>query len=278
MDAYINPKTGEVLPILKRTTAKLQVVFTAEVKAAMHEELLDKRDAMSALNAWWEEKKAEKKSREAALVERMDDLHRRLRAGYDTQDVMTVVIPDRNKGGMVQIIRLDTNEVVKTRTGTEDELQVAMDFDNVGPEVTDGVLDGVEPDPASIAAQAILDAVGPEAVCKALDGAGLTVDVKFAQLDELTRMTEEFGGYPELNDTCTPAEVVKPAADEIDLVISALRQRDDQLRRAYFEDADRQTVVDIWRKVTGMVDQGKRKSAKLIAEILDILDHENTRA
>lgn len=123
--------------VLKRVTAKLAVHYTEAQRTAMHQERLDLVDDRLAHDQWWSEQKDAEKAKRKRLEERDFELHRKLRAGSEHKDVLTLICIAEDDPTMVEIIREDTGEVIKRRPATAWEQQIIVPG-------TEGEPDGVE--------------------------------------------------------------------------------------------------------------------------------------
>lgn len=117
---------------LGTTPARLQCAFGDGEKVALNDALLDTFDEKDRLEAELRDVKGTYKTKIEAVEGRQDEIRKKLRAGYVYRDVPveTVFVGRDTPDGhpMVELIRLDTGEVIKRRPATERELQMELDL------------------------------------------------------------------------------------------------------------------------------------------------------
>jgi len=114
--------------VLRTQTSKLPVAFTPSQEKAMSEEMLDIFDKVDELDAELDRFKQEMKARKKTREDRLAELRRKMRAGYEHHEVpCEVVLVEDSDPPAVQIVRTDTGEVVSERLATEAECQPPLD-------------------------------------------------------------------------------------------------------------------------------------------------------
>ena len=111
---------------LRTQTAPLPVYFTQEQRGLLNAELLDTFEDLERADALLSEAKSSHKLKAGHISDRQADLRRKLRAGYQTQDVVVAVHLDADDPDMVLIVRKDNGKLVRRRPATEGERQMPV--------------------------------------------------------------------------------------------------------------------------------------------------------
>ena len=136
VDSSVIERLWRDLPVALTDAEQLALAKTASAcrRARIHTEQLLAKVVIDAKDAL-----------KAALIERDAEIARLDAAVADGQELRQVQCVRRHRAGIVEVVRLDTDEVVERRPALANELQTSIPMAVTGPLVTfDGLSDELE--------------------------------------------------------------------------------------------------------------------------------------
>jgi hypothetical protein len=106
----------------------LRRYFTDSELATMHEQLVVEVGSVKELRSTKTQTNATINAEIKGAEKRVWDLQEKLVTGYETVDVEVIAIMDSPAPGQKKIVRVDTNEVIRTEPMTAKERQASFGF------------------------------------------------------------------------------------------------------------------------------------------------------